>query len=111
MVMGNEPVDPNKQSNDKQNEDTVAKLLALAALAGLAWWARKRTQARQVTETQKTDPSAQHAENMSALNERQVAEPQKTDPFAQHIENMSTLNEMMRIQENNVRQYKPGGHW
>ena len=57
MAMGNEPVNPDKQSNDKQNEDAVAKLIALAALAGLAWWARKRTQAKQVTEPQKTDPS------------------------------------------------------
>lgn len=57
MAMGNEPVNPSSQSNDKQNEDAVAKLLALAAVAGLAWWARKRTQARQVAESQKTDPS------------------------------------------------------
>lgn len=30
MAMGNEPVNPDKQSNDKQNEDAVAKLIALA---------------------------------------------------------------------------------
>jgi hypothetical protein len=90
MVMGNEPVNPNKQSNDKQNEDTIAKLLALAALAGLAWWARKRTQASQVAESQKIDPIAQHAES------------QKIDPIAQHYENMRTLAEIRRIQDINT---------
>lgn len=87
MAMGNEPFNPNKQSSDKQNEDAVAKLLVLAAVAGLAWWARKRTQASQ------------------------VAESQKIDPIAQHAENMRVLNDIMSIHENNVRQYNPKGHW
>ena len=84
MAMGNEPVNPNKQSNNKQNEDAVAKLLALAALAGLAWWARKRTQARQVAESQKTDPAPTRLTN---------AEYEKIS------------NEMMKIHDRNMGLY------
>ncbi len=84
MAMGNEPVNPNKQSNNKQNEDAVAKLLALAALAGLAWWARKRTQARQVAESQKTDP----------------APPRLTNAEYEKIS-----NEMMKIHDRNMGLY------
>ncbi len=90
MAMGNEPVDPGEQSNDKQNEDAAAALLALAGLAGLAglaWLARKFGEGME--EPQKTQAM-------------QVAESQKTDPFAQHAENMRMSAEIMRIHDINM---------
>jgi hypothetical protein len=69
MAMENEPVNPTEQSNNKQNEDAAAALLALAGLAGLAglaWLGRKKAQARQVTESQKPDPSAAMLEKIQS---------------------------------------------
>ena len=84
MTMGNEPVNPGEQSNDKQNEDTAATLLALAGLAGLAWLARKKTQARQVAEPPQTDLSAKPPQtDLSAENFADMMRQRAWDDFMQ----------------------------